>query len=423
MPASTRVRSSPLLFKYDANWGLTADGLIWSLQGNKVVTGTFDRGGTTGAASAVDSNSRVYIPGYKSPRFHYISGNRTVLLEGARTNACVQSSDLTTTWTALAQTPTKDATGPDGALNSGSTISTTGATSYARNNSSGTITAGQVNVVSAHIKAGTAAWVSIADVADAANHIAWFNPATGALGAVSGCTSALVSTLTNGWYRVRITYTATNTYTGDLRIQPCDADSGSTNTNPKTVLVYGVQWEKNVAFVSSFIPTTTVAVTRAADALSFPFGFAPAAMTVYADFYEGGTALGGLGLWHIGTGGAAVTQAGIVGDASGGKYRVYADFTDGAGYAQGQTTAPTFGAQLELRSVLAASGPLTTGQSISGGTEEVLTNAATRTFDATWSAQTLSIGSYSGGAAGGFAALRSLKIAALGQTMATVRAA
>jgi hypothetical protein len=58
------------------------------------------------------------------------------------------------------------------------------------------------------------------------------------------------------------------------RLADADADTGN-------VYIGGVQVE-DAAFPSSYIKTTTATVTRAADSLTFPIGFGPQDLTVYA---------------------------------------------------------------------------------------------------------------------------------------------
>lgn len=69
----------------------------------------------------------------------------------------------------------------------------------------------------------------------------------------------MVQKLTGGWYRFAVSYV----YSGALDIKH-NWVAGTTDNTPSSVVLWGFQYESNPV-ASSYIPTTTVAVTRAAD--------------------------------------------------------------------------------------------------------------------------------------------------------------
>lgn len=422
MPASTRRFASPLLFKWDANWGLDSQNRLWALSGNRVVTATFDRGGTTGAASQVDYNGRLFIPGYKTPRLgHYVSGSGpTLLLEGSRVNLAVRSSDVSNAaWTKSFTTIGSTTTAPDGS-----------SAYLVYPASTGTNRQVYQTVATSAISYASSFWVKAAGLnfvyvgkADGSATGVWFNLATGAIGTTgAGCAgyiSAGVGTYA-GWYRCTTVSTgvAGTSYHACI---VCDADGSTTATTSGTNGVYiGMTQFEAGAFPSSYIPTTSAAVTRAADACSWPFLAVPQAMTVYGKYYDLGSAIQGAttgtGIIDLGVySGAAGTT--VVSYISGGNVltNVYAA---GAQNTGGVTKA-AYGELGEVRTALSADGSAVTGCSVNGGAESVGSASAANALTGSFRTAVLSVNTL--GATVGFLALSSLKVAAGVQTLTVMR--
>ncbi|TXH44496.1 MAG: hypothetical protein E6Q97_32715 [Desulfurellales bacterium] len=169
-----------------------------------------------------------------TPRIEYdASGNCLgLLMEAARTNLALYSADGTNAaWTKSNTSAAKTATGPDGAANSATTV-----TASAGN---GTILQ---TVTSASAQRTSSIWLKR-------------RAGTGNVDmTVDGGTGWTTKTITASWARYSITQSAVTNPNFGLRLV----------TSGDEVDFYGAQLE-SAAFMSSTIPTTTVAVARTAD--------------------------------------------------------------------------------------------------------------------------------------------------------------
>lgn len=207
--------------------------------------------------------------------------NQGLLIEEARTNLCKQSADFSTTWAPTLETVTvNDTTAPD---------NTVTADKIVENNASSfiiqtaiTVVSGSVYTVSVYVKPSNITWMTLflTDTGALVNGSqAWFNlSGAGSVGASvtnfgvgwTGGTPT-IQAVANGFYRINFPVT-TGAITFALGFYSVTADGGNTRVTTGTYWTWGAQVELG-AFPTSYIPTTTVSVTRAADVVSLSGAF------------------------------------------------------------------------------------------------------------------------------------------------------
>ena len=188
-----------------------------------------------------------------------------LLIEEARTNLALQSQDFATSWAATASpiVTTNTTVAPDGTTTA-DTIASTAIGSYVSQTI--TFTGDGTKAYSIFIKSGTSSntRISVRDITASVSRgqadITWAAGVPSAV-VINGSLQYLQA-CPNGWYRLAVivdSVVAANT--NQIRIQP-DNVSGTGD-----VIFWGAQIE-NAAFSTSYIPTTTTALTRSADVAS-----------------------------------------------------------------------------------------------------------------------------------------------------------
>jgi hypothetical protein len=313
---------------------------------------------------------------------HYVAGVRGTLLEATRTNVVLWSRDCSNAaWTKSNVTALKDQVGVDGVAASASSL---------------LATAGNGTCLQA-ITLGSSARLQSA----------WVKRLTGS-GVVQMTTDGGATwtaiTVTAAWTRVTIpTQTLANPSVGFRLV-----------TNADKIAVDYVQNETGI-FPTTAIATTTVAVTRATDALSTPFLLAPQAMTWYVRFIEGGSALTvNDGLCGVGGNGSPALFL----RADSGVYRLMHHSVADASSAA--AASPVLGDLVELRGVLNADGSVQLGQSLNGAAEVVAAASAANPLLAAWASPVFALAVGPGGT--GTAAFRTVRVAPGVRTLAQMRA-
>jgi hypothetical protein len=243
----------------------------------------------TRASSKTVTNSAgvLEIVGIDVPAFDHnptTGESLGLLVEEQRTNLCLQSENLGTTWTTAAVSVTANQrTAPDGAL-SMDTVTATGGAGFLQQAITvvdSTVYAASVYVFATSNRTRLILHNGSSDICN----VAWTSISANTT-SVSGTASSIASTLVgNGIYRLSFTFTSTST-TANFRIQPLNSSGNA--VAGATGDFWGAQLEAG-STPSSYIPTTTAAVTRSADVASitgsaFSSWYRQDEGTVFADY-------------------------------------------------------------------------------------------------------------------------------------------
>jgi hypothetical protein len=249
---------------WETNVGLVSQTFSEIITFTRASTGSFFN--SAGVLSSAATNE---------PRFDYNPSTlaaQGLLIEEARTNLLLQSADFTTTWGTTNVTITANVlASPTGNVDADLVIDTSASTEhyFAQNCSTNT---NQAYTQTVYAKAGTAPsfrMMAVAIGSSSTTSDIVFTQTAGvftASGVAGLITSATATAVGNGWYRCAITYTLNGTVTlHQMRIYPYL--SGIYVGTGLGTYFFGAQLEVG-SFPTSYIPTTTTALTRAADVAS-----------------------------------------------------------------------------------------------------------------------------------------------------------
>jgi hypothetical protein len=201
-----------------------------------------------------------------------------LLIEEQRTNLCLQSENFATTWTVSgASISTNTIISPAATLTGDSLVEDTSAGSGHRVAQIVTADPTVTYTATCYVKAAGRTWARLLIDDNSGNGCSgWFNLSTGVVGSTAnaGTGSGAAISITaagNGWYRCVLTGKPATFNNSNVRflISGATGDLVSTYTGDGTTSVYlwGAQLEAG-AFATSYIPTTTTALTRNADVAS-----------------------------------------------------------------------------------------------------------------------------------------------------------
>jgi hypothetical protein len=239
---------------------------------------TFSRATT---ATYFNSLGVLTTAGNNVARFDYDPSTlaaQGLLIEEQRTNLCLQSADFGTTWTVSgASISTNTIISPAATLTGDSLVEDTSAGSGHRVAQIVTADPTVTYTATCYVKAAGRTWARLLIDDNSGNGCSgWFNLSTGVVGSTAnaGTGSGAAISITaagNGWYRCVLTGKPATFNNSNVRflISGATGDLVSTYTGDGTTSVYlwGAQLEAG-AFATSYIPTTTTALTRNADAAS-----------------------------------------------------------------------------------------------------------------------------------------------------------
>jgi len=239
-----------------------------------VVSGSNDRAYILSQSfnGSIDNVSVKEVITNNIPRIDYTGGGcGKLLLEPQRTNLLLQSEDISSaSWTKNAVSITANSTtSPDGTTNA-DLITADGTTTqhYILQSQ-----ASSAKTISFFVKMGTQRYVQIL-TSGSTNALANYDLQTGDVGGVGSASTASMVDYGNGWWRIVLT--STDALTGSVYL--CFVNSlvqgrFPSTTSTGTIWIWGAMAENGATYATSYIPTTTTAVTRVADASSTTFGY------------------------------------------------------------------------------------------------------------------------------------------------------
>jgi len=263
------ICTSATASRYESNT-LTTSINIWGAQLEQ-------RSSVTAYNATTTSALTNYIPQLLSapinaPRFDFnptTGESLGLLIEQSSTNLLTYSQDFSNAvWTKTNSTITTGANiAPDGTQTAQLLVESTSNSSHGFYATAGfSQTNAQSYTQTIYAKAKERAWVVLQPTSSNPNAIAYFNLATGVIGTLTNC-SATITPAGNGWYRCQATYVAIATavvnYSG-VFLATGDGGASYTGNGYSGIYVWASQFEA-LAFPTSYIPTTSAQVTRAAD--------------------------------------------------------------------------------------------------------------------------------------------------------------
>lgn len=225
-----------------------------------------------------------------TPRIEYdASGNLLgLLVEGARTNLCLQSQTLNVDgagvpWTNSGNTVSANATtAPDGTATADKLVEDGNNSTHAIFQTFTKAASALTYTYSIWVKAAGRgfAQMRIADATNSANRVLVnVDLTTGAVSGVAAAgtfsaASATTATYSNGWFRIALTGTSSTETSINVLLFIASASGTITYQGDSSSGIYGwgAQFEASSSFPSSYIPTTTGSVARASDLPSRVFG-------------------------------------------------------------------------------------------------------------------------------------------------------
>jgi len=226
---------------------------------------TFTRAST---ATRVNESGLIEEVAANVPRLDNSQGGcSTLLLEPQRTNLALRSEEFdSASWAKVNSLVTANTTiSPDGTLTADSIINNVGNNQFARIRQIPSVTIGQTYVYSCFLKRGSTNYGIIA-LYDGANFNAFFDLNNGTIENVSSGITTTIENFQDDWYKCSIIRTVTTISVQFVLSMSTNSSLNTSNLND-FVYIWGADLQLG-SYPTSYIPTTTTAVTRVADSVS-----------------------------------------------------------------------------------------------------------------------------------------------------------
>jgi hypothetical protein len=231
------------------------------------------------SATYFDETGILRVANPNTPRFDFNPSTlaaQGLLIEESRTNLLLRSEEFNdAAWTKTNSSITANAaTAPSGTVTADKLIEALDVNLVHQTTQSVTVVSLGTYTSSCYVKADTRTRARIAFLVGASGVTADANLAAGTITAASafGGGSAVgssIQAINNGWYRITVSGTGAAGTTGECRLELLDASGNRQYNGDGTsgLFLWGAQLEAG-AFPTSYIPTTTTALTRSADVAS-----------------------------------------------------------------------------------------------------------------------------------------------------------
>ena len=218
-------------------------------------------------ATRVNSAGLIEASAINVPRLDYLGSTcPKLLLEPSRTNVALHNSDFTNAvWQGSAATVVANqAVSPDGTTTADLIYPSTSGNFAGKYQSLGGTTTG---VLSCYVKQAGKRFAQLG-TDNNATYTCAFDLQLGTVVRTATNYTATITSVGNGWYRITAAYgsSAQNNY--PFIGASDDAAGVVTVDGTNGLYVWGFQYEVSATYATSYIPTTTAAVTRGADAAS-----------------------------------------------------------------------------------------------------------------------------------------------------------